>query len=155
MIAKHFTIIKVWLPNFHHQVYVLRIQFLLVKLSHIWRISFIYKIQGIENAIYQYYLFCWNHVEPFTSLPKMQSMFTFSDRKPQTDSVYDFHDDSDADEDDNILTIDESPKKRRWNKNSTTTASSEGLPAAAKSKWGQSNHTQIHLSEFTFITCCC
>lgn len=85
----------------------------------------------------------------------MQSMLTFSDRKPQTDSVYDFHDDSDADEDDNILTIDESPKKRRWNKNSTTTASSEGLPAAAKSKWGQSNHTQIHLSEFTFITCCC
>lgn len=82
-------------------------------------------------------------------------MVTFSDRKSQTDSVYDFHDDSDADEDDNILTIDESPKKRRWNKNSTTTASSEGLPAAAKSKWGQSNHTQIHLSEFTCITCCC
>lgn len=81
----------------------------------------------------------------------------FSEPKSQTDSVYDFHDDSDADEDDDILTIDESPTKKRWNKGSTTTTTtttSEGSsPPAAKTKWGQSNHTQIHLSEYKFTTC--
>ncbi|KAG8320787.1 Lsd1/2 complex PHD finger containing protein Phf2 [Homalodisca vitripennis] len=74
---------------------------------------------------------------PFDNVPET--------KPPQTESIYDFHDDSDyaGDDDEDCLTIDESPKKRRWSKGSGAV---EQSTAGIKVKWAQANHTQIHLN---------
>ncbi|XP_054280109.1 histone lysine demethylase PHF8-like [Macrosteles quadrilineatus] len=89
---------------------------------------------------------------PFINLPPNPPVHhsfqdDYLDPKDQIDSVYDFHDDEDYpdDDDDNCLTIDETPKKKRWSKGSATVEQTSS--SSLKAKWAQANQSQqIHLN---------
>lgn len=74
-------------------------------------------------------------------------MFVYRDSKPQTESIYDFHDDTEFpdSDDDNCLTIDETPKKHMLIKGPP---SGEQIPGSQKTMWAQTNQSAIHLSKF-------
>lgn len=78
-------------------------------------------------------------------------MFIYRDSKPQTESIYDFHDDTEFpdSDDDNCLTIDESPKKRMLSRGPPTV---EQIPGSQKTLWAQTNHSTLHISKFYLHT---